>query len=655
MFNFVTGRNLSVRQRLMTLGAAAVVGIGSMLAVGWYQNARIATAIQDSITIKEEVERINEMRLANANMVLAAMDTIIDRGEGKIQPDRLDIINAAATLLTDGIPVLNALATDAGVPGEVGSYAEDLKIVVQAIQVDLKRMVETGAPETEYAAIDDAIDGAGERVGGVLNNLSALGGNLAEDYVNEATSRSNQALTFQLGLGSLAFITVILLQFVHGNSIANGIRLVRNSMQRIIDGDYDTAVDATERHDEIGGMARSADIFRKAAIDKRDLEESTRTQRQQDEADRESRTASMEADTRALKGAVEALGEGLRRLSEGDLRTVISAPFPPDLERLRTDFNEVATNLKRVMTEISSNSSSIHANSQQMRSAADDLARRTEQQAASLEETSAALSEITETVKTATDRAEEASHMVDNAKDYAEKSGAVVNDAMAAMERIEGATGEIGKIINVIDEIAFQTNLLALNAGVEAARAGDAGKGFAVVAQEVRALAGRAAEAARDIKTLVGRSSDEVRSGVELVTATGEALHRIGEDVLRINEHVKAIVTSAREQSVGLSEINSAVGQMDQVTQQNAAMVEQTNAASHTLASDAENLSRLVGQFKVHLNDAAHDRLQEPAKAASPQKPSPARALMNRVAGSFNRTASATAPAAEAQEHWEEF
>ncbi|MEC9463765.1 MAG: methyl-accepting chemotaxis protein, partial [Pseudomonadota bacterium] len=305
--------------------------------------------------------------------------------------------------------------------------------------------------------------------------------------------------------------------------------------------------------------------------------------------------------------------------------------------------------------EISTNSSSIYANSQQMRSAADDLARRTEQQAASLEETSAALSEITETVRTAFDRAEEASHMVDNAKDYAEKSGEVVNDAMAAMERIEGATGEIGKIINVIDEIAFQTNLLALNAGVEAARAGDAGKGFAVVAQEVRALAGRAAEAARDIKTLVGRSSDEVRSGVELVTATGEALHRIGEDVLRINEHVKAIVTSAREQSVGLSEINSAVGQMDQVTQQNAAMVEQTNAASHTLASDAENLSRLVGQFKVNLDGTAHGQQQEAVRTASPQRPSPARALMNKVAGSFNRTASATAPAAAAQEHWEEF
>ena len=655
MFNLITGRDLSVKQRLMTLGAAAVIGIGSMLAIGWYQNARISTAIQDSIEIKNDVARINEMRLANANMVLAAMDTIIDRGEGQIQQERVEIIGTAVALLTDGIPVLKIVAEEAGVPGEVSTYEADLKVVVNAIQVDLKRMVETGAPEEDYAAIDDAIDGAGERLATVLNNLSALGGRLVEDYVNEATNRSDQALTFQLALGSLAFITVILLQLVHGNSIANGIHLVRNSMKRITEGDYDSQVEGTDRRDEIGGMAHSAELFRKAAIEKRELEESSKIQREQNETERETRTAAMEADTRALKLAVDALGEGLTRLSKGDLCAAITGPFPPDLERLRTDFNEVATNLKRVMTEIATNSSSIHANSQQMRSAADDLARRTEQQAASLEQTSAALSEITETVKSATERAEEASHMVDNAKVYAEKSGAVVNDAMSAMNRIEDATDEIGKIINVIDEIAFQTNLLALNAGVEAARAGEAGKGFAVVAQEVRALAGRAADAARDIKTLVTRSNDEVRSGVELVTATGQALHRIGEDVLRINEHVKAIVTSAREQSVGLSEINSAVGQMDQVTQQNAAMVEQTNAASHTLASDAENLSRLVGQFKVNLNETAHDQHQEPARAASPQKPSPARALMNRVAGSFNRTASATAPAAAAQEHWEEF
>jgi methyl-accepting chemotaxis protein len=639
----------------MTLGAAAVVGIGSMLAVGWYQNAQLNLSLERAIAVKDEVEKVNEMRLANANLVLAAMDTIIDRGEGAIQPERVEIINAAGEFLTEGSAILKAIATEAGAAGEITSYDQDLQIVLQAIKVDLKRMVETGAPEEDYAAIDDAIDGAGERLGDTLNNVSALGGNIVTERVAEATQRSAEALQVQLLLGSIAFLTVIFLQFVHGNSIANGIRAVARSMQRIVDGDYNATIEGTERGDEIGRMAKSADIFRLAAIDKLNLEQSTRSQRLQDEAERERRMSLAEADTRALKLAVDALGEGLKHLSEGDLSAEITVNFPPDLERLRHDFNEVATTLKKVMQEIASNSSSIHANSQQMRSAADDLARRTEQQAASLEETSAALAEITQTVKSSTERAEEASHMVDNAKDYAEKSGGVVSDAMAAMNRIEDATGEIGKIINVIDEIAFQTNLLALNAGVEAARAGDAGKGFAVVAQEVRALAGRAAEAARNIKTLVTRSSEEVRSGVDLVTATGEALHRIGEDVLRINEHVKAIVTSAREQSIGLSEINSAVGQMDQVTQQNAAMVEQTNAASHTLATDAENLARLVGQFKMNLGETAHGRAPEPAAAAAPARPSPARALIQKVAGTFNRTASASASGAAAKEHWEEF
>jgi methyl-accepting chemotaxis protein len=626
-----------------------------MLAVGWYQNAQLNLSLERAIAVKDEVEKVNEMRLANANLVLAAMDTIIDRGEGAIQPERVEIINAAGEFLTEGSAILKAIATEAGAAGEITSYDQDLQIVLQAIKVDLKRMVETGAPEEDYAAIDDAIDGAGERLGDTLNNVSALGGNIVTERVAEATQRSAEALQVQLLLGSIAFLTVIFLQFVHGNSIANGIRAVARSMQRIVDGDYNATIEGTERGDEIGRMAKSADIFRLAAIDKLNLEQSTRSQRLQDEAERERRMSLAEADTRALKLAVDALGEGLKHLSEGDLSAEITVNFPPDLERLRHDFNEVATTLKKVMQEIASNSSSIHANSQQMRSAADDLARRTEQQAASLEETSAALAEITQTVKSSTERAEEASHMVDNAKDYAEKSGGVVSDAMAAMNRIEDATGEIGKIINVIDEIAFQTNLLALNAGVEAARAGDAGKGFAVVAQEVRALAGRAAEAARNIKTLVTRSSEEVRSGVDLVTATGEALHRIGEDVLRINEHVKAIVTSAREQSIGLSEINSAVGQMDQVTQQNAAMVEQTNAASHTLATDAENLARLVGQFKMNLGETAHGRAPEPAAAAAPARPSPARALIQKVAGTFNRTASASASGAAAKEHWEEF
>ena len=656
MLNFISGSGLSVRQRLMTLGAATSLGIGSMLAVGWYENAQVDSALIRALALQNDVEQLNEMQLANSRLVLAAMDTIIDRSEGVIQKERAEIVRSAATQLTTGAPIMKSLAQEAGNAALAETYDADLAELVKAIEVDLKRLVETGAPEADYAAIDDAIDGAGDRLSATLDKATDIAGQIMQASVEGATARAGTSLYLQLGLGLLALSTALLLQALHGNAIVNGIRAVRGAMQRVLDGDLETSAEANDRRDEIGEMARSVDSFRKAAVEKRALESSSAEASQRNAQEREARAAALAADNAAVKRAVDQLALGLNRLSEGDLSVTISETFPGDLERLRADFNQTTNRLQSVMGEIASNSSSIRANGLQMRSAADDLARRTEQQAASLEETSAALDEITATVRNATERAEEASHMVDNAKVYAEKSGSVVSDAMAAMERIEDATGEIGKIINVVDEIAFQTNLLALNAGVEAARAGEAGKGFAVVAQEVRALAGRAAEAARDIKTLVGRSSAEVKTGVELVTAAGEALHRIGEDVLRINEHVKSIVTSAREQSVGLSEINSAVGQMDQVTQQNAAMVEQTNAASHTLAGDAENLSRLVGQFKM--TGSAHAAPVQPqaATAASQPKPSPAKALIEKVAGTFNRSAVArVASQGAAAENWEEF
>jgi methyl-accepting chemotaxis protein len=235
------------------------------------------------------------------------------------------------------------------------------------------------------------------------------------------------------------------------------------------------------------------------------------------------------------------------------------------------------------------------------------------------------------------------------------ESERIVSDAMSAMERIEGASSEIGKIINVIDEIAFQTNLLALNAGVEAARAGEAGKGFAVVAQEVRELAQRAAGAAKDSKGLINRSSEEVKTGSRLVQATGQSLGRIGGDVLRIHEHMASIVTAAREQASGLQEINVAVNQMDQVTQQNAAMVEQSNAVSHTLAQDAENLTRLVGQFQIHEGVRASVGSPRAASAASRPAPSPARNLVSKVAGAFKSNAAVKGTSLAAAENWEEF
>jgi methyl-accepting chemotaxis protein len=203
------------------------------------------------------------------------------------------------------------------------------------------------------------------------------------------------------------------------------------------------------------------------------------------------------------------------------------------------------------------------------------------------------------TVKSSAERAQEANDIVADTKRSADASAQVVSNAISAMGRIEEASNKIVQIIDVIDEIAFQTNLLALNAGIEAARAGDAGKGFAVVAMEVRELAQRSASAAKEIKGLIDTSSNEVASGSRLVQQTGKVLAEISVKIVTVSERVEMIASASRDQSVGLAEVNTSVNQMDHMTQKNAAMVEETNAATRQLANEADTLMMLVEQFKL--------------------------------------------------------
>ncbi|MDW9792929.1 PAS domain S-box protein [Sinorhizobium meliloti] len=312
--------------------------------------------------------------------------------------------------------------------------------------------------------------------------------------------------------------------------------------------------------------------------------------------------------------AINSLGAGLRALAEGDLAQSIDTPFVPSMEMVRKDFNEALVRLCRAMQTVGENASAIAGGAREIRSAADDLSKCTEQQAASVEETAAALDEITTTVADSSRRAEEAGNLVAKTKDGAERSGLVVKSAIGAMGQIEQSSREISNIIGVIDDIAFQTNLLALNAGVEAARAGEAGKGFAVVAQEVRELAQRSASAAKDIKTLITASGEHVRNGVSLVGQTGTALETILAQVQEINHNVSAIVEAAREQSTGLKEINQAVNAMDQTTQQNAAMVEESTAASHRMSQEADALHALLRQFRIgrDASPASDNRMEAP-------------------------------------------
>ncbi len=344
---------------------------------------------------------------------------------------------------------------------------------------------------------------------------------------------------------------------------------------------------------------------------------------------------------------VDGLRIGLNALAEGDLTSVLEDKFAEDYEELRLNFNEAAGKLREAIAMVMENAGVIHGEVGEIASSADDLSRRTEHQASTLEETAAALDELTSSVRSASEGADRANKMVSEARGNAEQGGQVVSEAVAAMGQISQSSDQISKIISVIEDIAFQTNLLALNAGVEAARAGEAGRGFAVVASEVRALAQRSSDAAREISGLISSSGDHVKRGVELVGQTGEALSRIVTSVSDIAAHVSEIARSAKEQSSGLDEINTAMNRLDQVTQENAAMFEETNAASQSLSGEANALKRTMSRFRI--GDAAAELASAPAPANRPEAvPEPA--STGGIGESVTGEAPEEAPAAPALE-----
>lgn len=330
---------------------------------------------------------------------------------------------------------------------------------------------------------------------------------------------------------------------------------------------------------------------REAAILQREKDRQT--------AEAAQKRAEEEAQLRSEQLVVSSFGEGLKALAERDLTFRMNYDLPAGYLKLQDNFNAALDQLAAAMNEIDSHASDIATGAKEISDATMEMSQRTERQAASLEETSAALEEVTSAVSKSAKNAKDASSVANDAQKDAHAGNTVSQKTMGAMQRIAKASGEIVQVISVMDEIAFQTNLLALNAGVEAARAGDAGKGFAVVAFEVRALAQRSAEAAKEIKGLISTSEKEVGGGVKLVDENGKALSNIVADIEKINGLMVEVAQSQKEQSTALGEINSAVSQMDQATQQNAAMVEQSSAASRLMADNARKLAELSSMFKT--------------------------------------------------------
>lgn len=436
-------------------------------------------------------------------------------------------------------------------------------------------------------------------------------------------------------IGVIIFAIFAMIALFIATSITRPLNNVIGLVDRIRQGDTDFEAKVATRGDEFGNLGRAVEEFRdnmaenqrlereeadakreqealekKLAVEARaraeeiEREKAKRVQQEQAEAARKAeadaaQTAERETHAAQQHTVVTALAEGLGALSGGDLGYRIETTFPHGYEKLRADFNDAMAALQGSILTISASGAEINRNTAEISAAATDLAKRTETTAAALEETASALDGITGSVRQSAEGAQRANGVVREIRGKSEASSTVVAQAIQNMAGIKESSNKIAKVIEVIDGVAFQTNLLALNAGVEAARAGEAGRGFAVVASEVGELSQRTAEAAREVGDLIRVSSEQVDQGVHSVGETGDALENILGSILEISEFVGEIASSAEAQSNSITEINTAITQLDTATQQNAAMFEETTAASQSLNGEATALTEAIAHFRT--------------------------------------------------------
>jgi len=542
----------------------------------------------------------------------------------------------------EGSALANAVVFDAGhkVILEYDSKAfppnnQVVSLITPAMVQSLKagQPVSVGTP-THYIVAVPVVAGRDKEYVGAL----ALALSLANLEVGYA--RDSQRALF-LGGGLLLALMVALM----GGTVllvSRPLRKITATITDLVAGRQDVAIPSLQRGDEVGDIARSLDIF-KAQIAQNQALQRERSQvqaeqlaeRERNEAERARQEEDLDRsvskvidaavrghlgdriDTANLNGAVGRIAEGINRLlgvtddslqqisamlagmADGDLSRRIRGDFAGVFARIQGDANGTAEKLTEIAGRLGETARTVRDASGEISSGSQDLASRTESQAASIEETAASMHEITSTVKQNADNAQAANQLAVAARDTAQKGGSVVANAVSAVTQIEASAQKIFDIVGLIDEIAFQTNLLALNASVEAARAGEAGKGFAVVAQEVRALAQRSANASKDIKALITESNTQVKTGAALVNQTGQSLSEIVDAIKKVSDIVAEIAAASREQATGLEQVNTAVGQMDEMTQRNGALVEQTSASAQSLASEAQRLAELVTFFKA--------------------------------------------------------
>jgi len=468
----------------------------------------------------------------------------------------------------------------------------DATIFWDEVNNTLKPAVRNGRDGVTDASLDRLLTiyrAHRSKIDALLENTA----NVQTDLATSSSATVSLASVMLISCGTLLVLAIVMSLAALSRLVLRPLEETAEIMEKLARGDFDVARRNTDRKDEIGTMAKAIETFRKALeSDKKRAEEQ--------------------------ENAVRVLSNGLEKLAGGDLAHRIDDSLRGEYARLRETYNSATQRLSGIIGNVRLAANGVRMGSDEIRVASEDLSNRNEEQAASLEETSASMNQVTTLVRKTADNAKGMQQSIASTHQQATEGGAVVKKAVEAVAAIESSSQEITQIIELIDGIAFQTNLLALNAGVEAARAGEAGKGFAVVANEVRGLAQRSADAARDIKALIDKSTSHVGDGVNLVGETGTLLGGIVSQIGKVTAQVDDIAEMAASQAANLEQVNSSVGTMDKMTQQNAAMVEETTASARSLADEARRLGDLVAQFHVGGEAGEAVIARPPQRAASP-------------------------------------
>ncbi len=607
--------------------------IGVLLAGLEERVEQAATENQDAVQalMSDQVSAIRE---------LATLDALVNRLVGiafevAVAGTAEDLAETTSRLAAE-TATLRRLSR--ALPEEMNQVMQDI-LVISGTEQGLPKLrdnVLVWRSDAEFAAQQVAMDVR------EITRLTQAEGSAALDQIvaaqSELGSLQDEVRLDLIMIAIAAIIVIVPVQFLTWFTIIRPMRTVSRATLSLAGGDLSATDHLAFRRGEVGEMTRALQVFRDNIVENNSLKEEEmkeharrveaekaaqaeklaredeQRQRQQkrEEQERERRESELkrENELREKAAAVEqrqreeqdllvsTLADGLTKLASGDLSAKITQKFPAAYEQLREDFNRTAEALEEIIGTIANSVGTISGDSTEIANSASELSTRTEQSVEMLLQTSAAIEQMTISVQSASKGAEQADAKVLDARAEAEKSGEIVSEASIAMGEIESSSDAISQIISVIEGIAFQTNLLALNAGVEAARAGDAGRGFAVVASEVRALAQRSSEAAHEIEELITKSSEQVKKGVQLVARAGRALEGISYSVVEVSSHVTDIATSAKEQAQGIGEVNVAVTKLEGFAQQNAAMFEETTAASHSLKQEASTLSHIVAKFE---------------------------------------------------------